>query len=115
MLELNDKELADVAFEVGTEECKKEIDKRSKLTPTLFHAHLFPIKKGAPILYELCKAGGNVRINHVKANVFGGLLRYLYGEELGEDISRENAREFINTADKYGAVHLKMRAEAEYV
>ena len=67
------------------------------------------------MLYELCKMGGKVRINDVKANVFGDLLRYLYGEELSKDALGANARELIDAADRYGAVHLKLRAEAEYV
>ena len=114
----NDEESADIVFEVQSKECKEEetpSDKKMKLAPTLFHAHCCVIKKGAPMLYELCKAGWKVRINDVRADVFGDLLRYLYGKELRKETLGANPREFINVADRYGAVHLKLRAEAEYV
>ena len=74
-------------FEVDTEECEKKEthnNNRTKLAATLFRAHLFTTKKGEPILYELCKLGGKVRINDVKARVFRDLLRYLYRVELDE-------------------------------
>ena len=121
MLDLfNDEESADVVFEVDSkvgEHEKKETrsSKKKKLAPILFHAHRCVMKKGAPMLYELCKMGGKVCINGVKADVFGELLRYMYGQELHEDTLGANAREFIDAADRYGAVYLKLRAETEYV
>ena len=67
------------------------------------------------MLYELGKLGGKVCINDVDVDVFAHMLRYLCGEELDNDTLATHARELVDVANRYGAVHLKLRAEAEYV
>ena len=66
------------------------------------------------MLHELCKPGGKVHITDVNAYVFCDLL-YLYGGEVSEETLGTNQRVFINAADRYGTVPLKLRAKVAYV
>jgi hypothetical protein len=43
------------------------------------------------------------------------LLSYVYGGKIPDDNMRENTKEIIDAADKYGVVNLKLEAEASFL
>ena len=43
------------------------------------------------------------------------MLCYVYGGSVSEDVLKRDAKEIIETADKYSIVNLKLEAEAAYV
>jgi len=51
----------------------------------------------------------------VKPNIFLSLLHYVYGGKLTNSNLKENAKDLINAADKFGVVNLKLEAEVCYV
>ena len=118
-----DEQSADVVFEVssGTEVTENSSGKRARTTTT-FHAHNLILADGAPTLAELCRRpnsdGENataVAISNVRPGIFRHLLYYVYGGKLLEDDFKDGAKQIIDAADKYGAVNLKLEAEAYYV
>lgn len=54
-------------------------------------------------------------INDIKAEVFRGLLYYIYGGEIRQESLMASGKEVIDAADKYGVVNLKLEAEVWYV
>jgi len=116
-----DEETADVVFEVGEEQQTKGKCKKAKKSTTI-HAHRLILKNNASTLYEMCgksDEGGEgistVSIKDVKPEIFKHMIYYTYGGKLSEDELINDAKEIINACDKYGAVHLKLEAEACYV
>ena len=121
----NDEESADVVFEVEDEPVRSnETCKRSKTTTTLY-GHKFIMEKCASnVLGELCKSenGENgatavttVSITDVEPDIFKHILCYVYGGKLSDEEMKENAKDIIDAADKYGVVGLKLEAEASLV
>ena len=115
----HNEETADVIFEVGGERQTKGSRKKAKTSTTNFHAHRNILQKCAPTLYEMCGSIGEgittVSIIDVEPNIFGYMLRYVYGGKLPDDELKNNAKDIINACDKYGVVNLKLEAEACHV
>ena len=116
----NDEESADVVFEVGDEKVESSEPKRAKTT-TAFHAHRNILQKccSSALLGELCKAGGegiiSLSITDVTSAIFRHLLYYVYGGKVSDEDLKNNAKEIIDAADKYGIVGLKLEAEVSFV
>jgi hypothetical protein len=126
-----DKGSADVFIAVTTRlEATEDGIKKAKLLET-FPAHSFILKTCAPELANLCEAiimtnfalcvstSGEcmwtLSITDIKPSVFRQLLWYVYGGSVAENELKEHARDFIDAADEYGVVNLKLEAEAAYV
>ena len=120
----NDEESADVLFEVDNEPVRSnETCKRSKTTTALY-GHKFIMEKCASnVLGELCKsedgdnnlAATTVSITDIKPDIFKHILYYTYGGKISDEDMKENAKDIIDAADKYGIVGLKLEAEASLV
>ena len=120
----NDEESADVLFEVDNEPVRSnETCKRSKTTTALY-GHKFIMEKCASnVLGELCKsedgdnnfAATTVSITDVKPDIFKHILCYVYGGKVSDEDMKDNAKDIIDAADRYGIVGLKMEAEASLV
>ena len=102
---------------------KDDRSKRAK-SSVKFHAHSQILQICAPMLAALfgsCKEfskdgeSAPASINDVKPDIFRHLLFYVYGRSVPEDVLKQNAKEIIDTADKYSIVNLKLEAEAAYV
>jgi len=103
----NDEGTADLVLEVG-EGSKKR----------LFFAHRLILTKCAPDLAALCEDCDKdkpVTLPDVDPDVFQELLRFVYGGEVAEDKWGSHYRHFIDTADKFGVINLKIEAEVRYV
>ena len=99
---LLDEDTADVLFGVSGEQ---------------FHAHRVVLKAGAPELARLCEDTDEttpVIIPDVEPKVFKMLLKYVYGGEVEADW-KTDAKKYLDAADKYGIIGLKVEAEALYV
>ena len=115
----NDEVSSDLLFEVADQPGGISASKRARST-TSFHAHRIILNKcKSTLLGELCKPNGEsvtvVSITDVGTDIFHHMLYYIYGGEISDDILRENAKEIIDAADKYGVVNLKLEAEASLV
>ena len=115
-----DEESADVVFEVDSEseDGKERACKRAKTT-TAFYAHRLILQDGATTLAEMCKSGEKsnttLSITDVTPEIFRHLLYYVYGGKVSDEDLKNNARDIIDAADKYGVVNLKLEAEASLV
>ncbi|KAL7527553.1 hypothetical protein ACHAWF_002225 [Thalassiosira exigua] len=106
-----DEEYSDLTIEVTSE-------LSGKGTPITFYAHRFILRQCASALGDLCKDGEDsapVRISDVEPEIFRHVLYYAYGGKVDDDELKENAKDIIDAADKYGVVGLKLEAEASYV
>lgn len=100
-----------------------ESSKRSDVTfvvgGTVFPAHLCIIHAVAPVLADLAEgadSGEEIVIENVDSCVFKALLRYIYGEEPPPSgMMAKHAREFLDAADRFGCVYLKLLAESSLV
>jgi hypothetical protein len=115
-----DEESADVIFAVGSgSQPGRDSCKKAKITPAKFYAHRLVLQDGAPILSELCKPSGGiltaVPVTDVKPDIFRHMLYYMYGGKLSDEELKESAKDLIDASNKYGAVSLKLEAEAYYV
>ena len=119
LLELFIQDATDVVFEVGGEHQKKGKHKRAKLSSTTLYAHRSVLQKCAPMLYEMCGLDRGeittVSITDVKPKIFKHMIYHTYGGTLSDEDLMDNAKDIINSCDKYGLVHLKLEAEASYV
>ena len=119
----NEKESADVMFEVGGSAVatsnEKEHPTKKQMSSRTFYAHRCILMKAAPQLAELCSASPDdkspflVPLHNVPAHAFEALLRYIYGYKVlhvGKDIVR--IKEILETADRFYVVNLKLKAEA---
>ena len=82
-----------------------------------YFAHRVVLKACAPELARLCEeydVSTPVIIPDVEPQVFKMLLKYVYGGEVEVDW-KNDAKTYINAADKYGITGLKVNAEAWYV
>ncbi|EJK53386.1 hypothetical protein THAOC_27194 [Thalassiosira oceanica] len=112
----NNEEKSDVKFVVsGEAESAPNRRKRAKNTPTTFHAsHAIP-DLVAPALADMCKPGDKaaaVPIKGVEPEVFRMLLYFCYGGTVSDDELGANAKPIIESADRFGIVNLKLKAEA---
>merc|ERR1712029_319301 len=111
-----DEKSADMIFEV-TYESAAASPKRTKACKK-FYAHRFILQECHSALGELCKSGGcsgPIPISDVKPEIFHHLLFYIYGGKVPDDFLKENAKNVIDAADRYGVIGLKLEAEAAYV
>ena len=111
-------ESSDILFEV--EEAAETGDKSRKRsrTSTPFYAHRFILQQGSSMLAEMCKSGGKSNafsITDVSPEIFRHMLYHIYGGKLDDDVLKNNAKNIIEAADKYGLVNLKLEAEASLV
>ena len=117
---LDDEESADVVIEVGGQQDTGD-NKRAKTSTTTFHAHRIILNRCAPALYDMCVSsdGGDdvnsIPITDVTPEIFRHMIHYIYGGKISEGDLKENAKEIIDSCDKYGVVGLKLEAEACYV
>jgi len=115
-----DEETADVCFEVSNADVREDVgDEEASLPVTSFHAHSFILKACAPMLASLFGSSDDeiVRapISDVKPEIFHHLLHYVYGGSVPDGEIKTHARDFINAANKYAIINLKLEAEVVYV
>ena len=111
----NNKDMSDVAFEVGGEvESAANRRKRNKTAATTLHASHVILRFNAPSLADMCRPGDEaaVPINGVEPKVFKMLLYFCYGGTVSEEELSANAKAIIEAADRFGIVNLKLQAEA---
>ena len=123
----NDEESADVLFEVDNEPITSNDSHSQKKAKTrsILYAHRFIMEKcSSNVLAELCKtkeadngatAMTTMSITDVKPDIFKHILYYTYGGKISDEDMKENAKEIIDAADRYGIVGLKLEAEASQV
>mmetsp|Transcript_28206 Transcript_28206/g.60097 ORF Transcript_28206/g.60097 Transcript_28206/m.60097 type:complete len:393 (+) Transcript_28206:428-1606(+) len=98
-------ESADVLFELASDETSSKVE---------YRAHRFVLKACAPDLARLCEGCDEstpVPIPDVEPHVFAQLLHYAYGGKVSADWEKD-AKKFIDAANKYGVIDLKVEAEA---
>ena len=119
----NDETTADVCFDVCSAEREEEEGgdgvKRAKAS-TPFYAHRSILQGCAPMLATLFDVDDNDRmvtaqISDVKPDIFRHLLAYVYGVSVPKEELKAHAKDFINAADKYSIINLKLEAEAVYL
>ncbi|EJK47082.1 hypothetical protein THAOC_34224 [Thalassiosira oceanica] len=109
----------DVKFEVGgAVESATGRPKQDQTSTSTFHAHHYALRLNAPALADMCNPGdvsAPTAINNIQPATFKDMLYYCYGGKISEDNLRQNAKEIIEAADRFGVVNLKLEAEACYV
>jgi len=117
--DFDNEETADVKFEVGgAVESATGRRKRAKTPTSTFHAHHIFLRLNAPALADMCNPGdvsAPTAINNIQPATFKDMLYYCYGGKISEENLRQNAKEIIEAADRFGVVNLKLEAEACYV
>lgn len=97
---VNDKETADVAFEVGSE---------------VFYTHKSILKARAPELYELAtqfEKDERMPIQGVDQDIFELMLKYVYGQSIPFNEWAGYSKEIPEVSGKYGFAALKVEAKA---
>jgi hypothetical protein len=94
----NDKESADIIFEVGKHQSKNNAAKVAKIAPVTFHAHCLILNNaGSTILAELCNSKGDpttpIEITDVSPEVFRHLLYYIYGGKISDDEMKTHTKD----------------------
>jgi len=111
----NNEEKSDVKFVVGGEaESAPNRRKRAKNASTTFHASHAILDLVAPALADMCEPGNKaaaVPVNGVEPEVFRMLLYFCYGGTVSDDELGANAKAIIESADRFGIVNLKLKAE----
>jgi len=101
-----DADSTDISFEICSEE-----------ENALLYAHGPILAARCPSLASLaeeCGPDASIPIVDVQADVFRMILCYVYGGKVpAKDIIKEQAKDIIRAADKYGCTGLKLAAEAE--
>jgi len=103
----NDEGTADVVLEVGEGDCKRK-----------FYAHRLILTKCAPDLAALCEDCDKdmpLPLPDVDPDIFHELLRFVYGGKVAQSKFVSQYRDFIDTADQFGVINLKIEAEVRYV
>lgn len=85
----------------------------------MFYAHCNILMRATPQLAELCTTSADetpifVQVPNSTFPNFYRLLLYIYGFEVVPNLQK-NMIEMIEVANKYGAVNLKLKAEAQYI
>lgn len=108
----NHKNSADIVISCGRVGENEEPTKK-------FYAHRFVLEDGAPVLFDLSGLGDvgltHIPITDVEPAIFERLLLYVYGGNVESGDLKDNAKAYIDAADKYNVVHLKLEAEATLV
>mmetsp|Transcript_3930 Transcript_3930/g.8671 ORF Transcript_3930/g.8671 Transcript_3930/m.8671 type:complete len:411 (-) Transcript_3930:87-1319(-) len=112
-----DKKTADITFEVKDVNSDGEDEEENQ--PVIFYAHRLILKlfaKGSA-LDALCDAKGKkpVSIMGIDPHVFHLTLYYIYGGSITTTEWEDHAKDFIDSADRFGIKNLKIEAEAHYV
>ena len=111
-----DEEYADIVFEVGGQNFKSNARKKAKTSSIMFPAHSFILRKCSSTLAEVCgstmEKSTPIQIPDVSRYVFCRLLFHLYGGKVPGADMKSHAKDFIDAADRYGVVDLKLEAEA---
>ena len=113
---LHDEGTADVSFQL----------RLTANTPSEFvyvYAHRCVLETYAPELARICLSASDnndentstVNITDVKPDIFRRMIYYVYGVSVPQTELRKHAKDFIDVANKYSIVTLKMQAEASYM
>ena len=112
---LDDTDNADVLFDIAQD--KKGKKQNRKQESRAFYAHRNILSVRCPALAELaevCDPKTPIPIGDVQAGVFRMLLRFIYGGEIpGKNVLKEDGRNIIRAADRFGCTGLKLAAESE--
>ena len=112
---LDDADNADALFDIAQD--KKGKKQNRKQESRAFYAHRNILSVRCPALAELaevCDPKTPIPIGDVQAGVFRMLLRFIYGGEIpGKNILKEEGRNIIRAADRFGCTGLKLAAESE--
>ena len=119
-----DKKTSDITFEVSkaddadnSRQEGKGVAKRAKKSRTVY-AHQFILQCASNELKDMVNNQDSdvpvIQITDVEPEIFHEMIHYLYGGNIHEYLET-NAQRFIDAADKYGVVDLKLEAEAAYV
>ena len=112
---LDDTDNADVLFDIAQDKNGKK--QKEKQGPRIFYAHRNILSVRCPALAELaevCDPKTPIPIGDVEAGVFRMLLVYIYGGEIpGKNVLKEEGRNIIRAADRFGCTGLKLAAESE--
>ena len=112
---LDDTDNADVLFDIAEGNSSKEQEEAH--SPRTFYAHRSILSVRCPalaVLAEDCDPATPIPIVNVQADVFRMLLRFIYGGEIpSKNIIKDQAKDIIHAADKYGCTGLKLAAESE--
>ena len=116
-----DKNSSDIIFEVALIQTivRKGVAKRAKKSCTVY-AHQFILQCASNELKDMVNNQDSdvpvIQITDVQTpEIFHEMIHYLYGGNIRDEFLEENAQCFIDAADKYGVVDLKLEAEAAYV
>jgi hypothetical protein len=117
---LSDLETSDVSFKVEFQSLLGKSDASSTDLSEVFNAHKLVLKicvKGSILasLCENCDGSEPVPIKDVHPRVFRLLLRYIYGGDITSAEWKDQGKDLIEAADKYGLTSLKIEAESWYV
>jgi hypothetical protein len=114
-----DEEFADIMFEVGGQQSKRNVRKKAKNSSVTFPAHRLIVRKWSSTLADLCGSSGDkttpIQIPDVSPDVFRHLMFHLYGGKVADADMKSHAKEIFDAADKYRVVDLKLEAEASLV
>ena len=103
----NDEDTADIVLKAGEGEKERK-----------FFTHSLILKKCAPELASLCDGCDKsepLYLPSVQPDILNELLRYVYGGTVSYEKWKGRHQEFIDAADRYGIVNLKVEAEVRYV
>jgi hypothetical protein len=117
---LSDEESSDISFKVEFQSLLGKSDSFPNASSEIFYAHKFVLKtcaKGSILapLCENCDKSQPVLIKDVHPRVFRLLLRYIYGGDITSAEWKDQGKDLIEAADKYGLTSLKLEAESWYV
>jgi len=107
-------ETSDVCFEISSSDVAKVRSKRKRSKSSVkFHAHSQILQMCAPMLAALFAPErdgelATASITDVNPSIFRHLLCYVYGGSVPEEVLKQNAKEIIDTADKYSIINLKL-------
>ena len=117
----NDKESADVVFDVGGKQIQGEGSRENirRMETDRFYAHTIILKKAAPLLAELTRGSDpitTVEIPNMKPVVFRILLLYIYYGNFNTMAVHKKVQveldNIMKAADRFGIIGLKLEAEA---
>jgi hypothetical protein len=107
-----------LCLRLGEDKRKDNAMKVAKTAPITFPAHRVIIENCSSIF--ICVIHTMIGKLQSKSMMYyllfsRLLLSYVYGGKIPDDNMRENTKEIIDAADKYGVVNLKLEAEASFL
>jgi hypothetical protein len=84
-----DEEFADIMFEVGGQQSKRNVRKKAKNSSVTFPAHRLIVRKWSSTLADLCGSAGDkttpIQIPDVSPDVFRHLMFHFYRGKVADD------------------------------